>query len=161
MVGSPGTNSFHLYSYSTDGWTRLQTERLDGNATSTSLVGSVTILSNNDVAGGSPNGNNSAGIVRVYQRSGGTGTFSLLPATLVGTPGDRIGLAQLVSGTETENGPVLVLGTSQGAIKRYDYDVDAQIWQERYETVDSGFSQGVSSVSMVANGLDTLLVACW
>lgn len=154
VVGAPGSNRASIYSYGSVGWQFLGADEFrDSNIM---FGASVAFLSENYVAVGAPNDEGGAGSVRVYARDA-SGNFQRLPETLAGTPGDSIGAKGTISGSEMNGQPVVVVGTSSGLVKRYDYEDG--MWVENYEVEDTGFAREVSSLATSIDGLETTVIA--
>lgn len=110
---------------------------------------SVAVLSDNGdiIAVGAPGFNESAGRVVVY-RKGVNGLYRQLGPDILGDNGDRIGEAKILDGGINENSqPSVLVATTSGLVKRYDYSSDSDEWEELYDSLDTGFDRITSLAS--------------
>jgi len=70
------------------------------------------------VAAGGPGFNNSAGVIRIFQRGS-----SNLVAHIFGESGDSLGRTGSLDGFVTSNATVVVASTGLGTVKRYEFSM--------------------------------------
>jgi hypothetical protein len=109
---------------------------------------SVAMLSvNGDTfAIGAPDYKSGSGRVTVYRRGDG-GVYQQLGSDIVGERGDRLGEANVLSGSSNGNSVQVVVATAKGRVVRYDYSVQLQSWSMVYEELDPAYS-AVTSISV-------------
>ena len=134
---------------------------LRGESNSEEFGASVAILTEHGdtFAIGSPGAENGRGRVRVYQRRDETPFHEQIGPDIIGEEDDRIGLRNSLSGTRNGESYSIVVATKQGTVKRYDYNLNADQWEEWYETLDAGFEGDISSLSITGPNSDFLAVA--
>lgn len=115
---------------------------------------SVTFLtlSGDTFAAGAPGANGGNGAVRVYQQVEDSLTFNLLGSEIVGEGLDAIGAAGTIAGTDG----LLVVGTSSGLVKMYEFDSESKSWLQVRNTLESGVTVPVSSAS-TSTGADKVI----
>jgi len=161
VVGSPGLNVFRVFRFTDNDWEFIFTASSPSDAATHETFGSsVVVLSEKYVAVGGPTANLGAGVVRVYEFRESSGVFGQLGPDIDGeTVKEGIGATGTLSGSMTETGPVLFVGTKTGFVKRLEYDKRQDAWIQTYDTVDTGLRRGISSlsaegVSFVAGGVE-------
>ena len=114
-----GTGVVMIYFWNGSQW--LIADRKQYLATAELFGSSVKVLSPDGslVAAGGPGFNNSAGVVRLFQRD--TSKAYNLVAQIFGEPGDSLGRAGSLDGFVTSNATVIVASTGLGSVKHYEF----------------------------------------
>ncbi|GAX17795.1 hypothetical protein FisN_24Hh136 [Fistulifera solaris] len=109
---------------------------------------SVAMLSANGdtFAIGAPDYESGSGRVVVYRR-GDDGVYQQLGSDIVGERGDRLGEANVLSGSSNGDSVQVVVATAKGKVVRYDYSALSQSWSMVYEELDPALS-AVTSISV-------------
>lgn len=149
IVGAPGQENagmngyFRIYSWTDDGaWTmEYQIDGEDGEA----LGSTVVALSDSVFAVGAPEYKDGRGRVSVYERSG-NGQYAWI-AQVEGNANERIGRANSVTGSFSQDEGLLIVATQAGDIVTYEY-TDGGIAEEAPVRVhNTGFADVVVEYS--------------
>lgn len=128
VAGEPGLSSFSIFHWDGSLWLKIFEQTL---LEEPYFGSSVTFLSSKYVAVGAPTTGSDRGTIRVYKRSDNDVTvWTLLPLLHGKFRGDHFGARNTVSGQEGPLGPVLVVGTGNGVVERFD--LIGENWAERY-----------------------------
>jgi hypothetical protein len=97
----------------------------------------VTMITDNGslCAAGGPNFNGGRGVIRVYQ-SDNSGVYTQLGGDIIGDVGDALGIRNTFSG----DGIAVVAGTSNGFVKRFEYQAALDEWTQVYDPIDTGYA---------------------
>jgi hypothetical protein len=98
----------------------------------------VTMITDNGslCAAGGPNFNGSRGVIRVYQNDNSGLVYTQLGDDIIGDDGDALGIRNTFSG----DAKVVVAGTSNGFVKRFEYQVALDEWIQVYDPIDTGYA---------------------
>jgi hypothetical protein len=162
IAGSPGSDlhsdpgTAFVYKYSGFDWDLAFA--IGGFESDESLGSSVAMLSNDGdtFAVGAPNYQNESGRVLVFRKSM-NGLYAQVGNEIVGQSGDKIGEMNLLGGTVSATGIQVVVATSQGKVRRYDYVEKFGNWSTVFEELDPGFAR-VTSISVSGSGASSLVV---
>ena len=164
IAGAPGASGpgyARMYSWleTSNQWLLSAVIRgLDDNEAFGSSV-SVLSMTGDYVAVGGPGYANGAGRVSVYQLDPSNGRYKQFgPDILGGAPGDGIGYAGGLSGGLGPTGPVVVLATQQGLVQRHDYNLNTNLWEQRYDDVAFPASEQASVAFSMGEDFDTLVL---
>ena len=153
VAGAPGSGDGsgyalgYLYEESAETpWSLVLT--VNGKESGEQMGSSVAILSDSGdtIAVGAPGFQNGAGRVQVFER-GSNNIYEQVGSDIVGSPGDRLGKAGSLSGSRTIDLFSVVVGTQSGYVKRFDFNKGSNSWKEQYEALDTGFGNGVTSLT--------------
>jgi hypothetical protein len=139
-VGAPGGGYAELYEYNGTSWASAYVAQ-----GAVGFGSAVAMLAPSILAVGEPAANNGQGRIVVYQ--GLDGVFQQLGPSIDGQAGDQLGATGKVSGGSDTDRSTVVVGTANGAIKRFDYDAASNVWVQRGNTVDTGFGTGLTGVA--------------
>jgi FG-GAP repeat len=142
IAGAPGNGTlpgyFQIYGY--DSQNSEWTLEFEQEGDSSELLGScVKVLSKAKdlLAVGGPGFQDGAGRVYVFQKNsnkaGGASAYVQLGEPIVGKPGEKLGAPNSITGGQGQNGPLLILSTSSGAIKTFIFDSSSDSWVEDVE----------------------------
>lgn len=166
IAGAPGVDKFFVYEWNGSQWILLLEET--GNP-GERLGSTVTFLSTSGdkFAVGAPGATGrrirralqgtSVGRVDIYIQETNTSGFTKLGPSIVGTPAGPLG-ASLAAEQSMSGTPPIFLGTSNGLVKRLDYNSDSKEWEQLYSTVSTGRHGQVTGLS-AENGGSSFLAA--
>jgi len=97
------------------------------------------------------------GLVRVYQLVNSELPYSQLGPDLYGKTRSVIGNSGAIDGFASSTGTTLLLGTSDGFLKRFEYAVNASSWSETFTPLDTGFNSPVTGIASTSD-LDSVFV---
>jgi FG-GAP repeat len=119
-IGEPGSQSFTILErdQASGNWT--QTFQLPIREVGGSLGSAVKILSADFIAVGASQAQEGSGSVRLYQKFE-LGVWEEYGEIFYGEAGDQIGASGSLDGALGLDGPVIVVGASNGAVKRLDF----------------------------------------
>jgi len=148
LVGAPGNEAGYVLIYEIgSGGQATLTQRLDGGEPGERFGASVRFLSSSGdtfLVGGDGYMNGS-GVIRVYTLQ--QGQFVRLGEDIVGDVGDALGSVGSASGGQIDDKTYVLGGTATGTVKRLDYDEATRNFIQIYEPVETGFSNGITSLS--------------
>jgi hypothetical protein len=145
-IGEPGSQSFTILERDAASGVWTQTFQLPARKVGGSLGSAIKILSVEYIAVGAAQAQEDSGSVRIYQKTS-PGVWDEYGPIFYGEAGDQIGVTGSLDGAMAEDGAVIVVGTRNGAVKRFDL-INEQ-WFLRTET-ESG-----SAISSVAYSSET------
>ncbi|GAX22849.1 hypothetical protein FisN_24Lh133 [Fistulifera solaris] len=162
IAGSPGSDlhsdpgTAFVYKYNGFDWELAFA--IGGFESDEGLGTSVAMLSNDGdtFAIGAPNYRNESGRVLVFRKSM-NGLYTQVGDEIVGESGDKIGAMNLLGGTVSATGIQVLVATSQGKVRRYDYVEKFGNWSTVFEELDPGFARA-ASISVSGSGASSLVV---
>lgn len=150
IVGSPGKGGGFatIYLHSVFNWievSKISGIDREGMGTSVHFIDETGTMA----AAGAPGYDNGRGRVVVFMRDS-SGKYQQLGPSIVGETGERIGDTKKLAGSGSD--PSIIVGTSTGLIKRYDYDLTTVTWVQTVETADTGFRSLTGLLNVVSSG---------
>ena len=145
IAGAPGGSTGYVALYEFDGSAWVSMIKVEGEADE-AFGSSVVILSqSNDLfAVGAPGYLNGQGRVVVYEKNA-DGSFVQIGPAIVGEAGERLGETNTIAGESFS--PTVIVGTANGLVKRFDFDVVLSLWVQEGDTADTGFGGDFASIA--------------
>jgi hypothetical protein len=156
VAGAPGSaggaGACSIYEWTGLAWSLTFTS--SGNSMDERFGESVAILSSDGgfVAAGAPGYSGGSGIIRVFRRQ--QKTYTSFGPPIVGEEIEALGTALGVTGSVDDTGvPVVLAGTSSGAIKTFSFNTATNAWEQRIEVTITSVDASPAVSGSTALGL--------